>query len=65
MVGNLSVPMADNADDLEPTTATGYKVGDKKTLEELAQLDAQDGTFGSSRVAQEMERVSWSWRRCK
>ncbi|KAH6561612.1 hypothetical protein BASA50_002336 [Batrachochytrium salamandrivorans] len=29
-------------DDLAPSLTTGYKVGEKKTLEELAQLDAQD-----------------------
>ncbi len=30
-------------DDLEPTQTAGYKPGEKKTLEELAQLDAADG----------------------
>ncbi|KAL2916789.1 rho GDP dissociation inhibitor [Polyrhizophydium stewartii] len=35
--------MADNHDDeLAPSTTAGYRVGEKKTLEELAQLDAQD-----------------------
>ncbi|KAI8915987.1 immunoglobulin E-set [Gorgonomyces haynaldii] len=33
--------MADE-DDLAPSTAPGYKVGEKKTLDELANLDAQD-----------------------
>jgi Rho GDP-dissociation inhibitor len=32
-------------EELNPTNTTGYKVGEKKTLEELAQLDAQDGTL--------------------
>ena len=35
--------MAD--DDLAPSSTTGYKVGEKKTLEELAKLDQQDGNF--------------------
>ena len=35
--------MADEGDDLAPTSTAGYKVGEKKTLEELASLDAQDG----------------------
>jgi Rho GDP-dissociation inhibitor len=30
-------------EELAPTNTTGYKAGDKKTVEELAQLDAQDG----------------------
>lgn len=34
--------MADE-EDLAPTTTAGYKVGEKKTLEELAQMDAADG----------------------
>ncbi|KAI8927722.1 immunoglobulin E-set [Entophlyctis helioformis] len=35
--------MADaSQDDLAPTTTAGYKVGEKKTLQELATLDAQD-----------------------
>ncbi|KAJ3271146.1 hypothetical protein HDV01_007004 [Terramyces sp. JEL0728] len=38
--------MADE-EDLAPTATTGYKVGEKKTLEELAQLDAADGADSS------------------
>ncbi len=34
--------MADQEEDFAPSQTTGYKVGEKKTLEELAQLDAQD-----------------------
>ncbi|RKO82710.1 rho-gdp dissociation inhibitor [Blyttiomyces helicus] len=32
----------ESADDLAPTATSGYKVGAKKTVEELAQLDAAD-----------------------
>jgi len=32
----------DDADELKPTFAEGFKLGDKKTAEELAQLDAND-----------------------
>lgn len=35
--------MAD--DDFAPTSTTGYKVGEKKTVEELAKLDENDGKF--------------------
>ncbi len=34
--------MADQEDDFAPSNNTGYKVGEKKTLEELAKLDSQD-----------------------
>jgi hypothetical protein len=36
--------MADE-EDLNPSNTTGYKAGEKKTVEELAQLDAQDGFY--------------------
>lgn len=35
--------MADQEEDLAPTQTAGYNPGEKKTLEELAKLDAQDG----------------------
>lgn len=53
--------MADNEDDLLPSQTNGYKPGEKKTLEELATLDAQDGTTLSDfRVIEKVEGVSWS-----
>jgi hypothetical protein len=52
--------MAD--EDLNPTTTAGYKVGEKKTLEELAKLDEQDGiALLTTRISSQMERIS---RRC-
>ena len=36
--------MADD-EELQASETTGYKVGEKKTLEELQSLDANDGTF--------------------
>ncbi|KAL3895958.1 MAG: hypothetical protein SGCHY_004382 [Lobulomycetales sp.] len=36
------VQQEESADDLAPTATAGYKVGAKKTAEELAALDAQD-----------------------
>lgn len=35
--------MADNGDELAPENTLGYKVGEKKTIEELAKMDEQDG----------------------
>jgi Rho GDP-dissociation inhibitor len=32
----------DQQDDLAPSLTAGYKPGEKKTIEELAKLDAQD-----------------------
>ena len=41
MADNNSNP-TNEQDELNPTSTAGYKPGEKKTLEELAQLDAQD-----------------------
>ncbi|QRV76439.1 Rho GDP-dissociation inhibitor [Ceratobasidium sp. AG-Ba] len=38
----MSAPQDDHEDDLAPTTTAGYKVGQKKTVDEYAQLDAND-----------------------
>jgi hypothetical protein len=35
--------MADNQDELLPSETQGYKVSEKKTLEELQKLDENDG----------------------
>lgn len=35
--------MGEEEDDLKATATAGYKPGEKKTLEELATLDAADG----------------------
>jgi Rho GDP-dissociation inhibitor len=35
--------MEKSEDELAPSATPGYKPGEKKTLEELAKLDAQDG----------------------
>lgn len=38
--------MADKEEEeLAPTQTAGYNPGEKKTLEELAKLDAQDGMY--------------------
>ena len=34
-----------DTEDLEGTVTAGYKVGEKKTIAELAQLDQQDGIY--------------------
>ncbi|QRV91275.1 Rho GDP-dissociation inhibitor [Ceratobasidium sp. AG-Ba] len=38
----MSAPQDDHEDDLAPTTTAGYKVGQNKTVDEYAQLDAND-----------------------
>lgn len=49
--------MADE-EDLAPTQTTGYKVGEKKTIAELATLDAQDGEIiFNLRISKEMEGI--------
>jgi hypothetical protein len=37
--------MGEEDDDMKATQTAGYKPGEKKTLEELATLDAQDGNL--------------------
>ncbi|KAG9127277.1 hypothetical protein FRC07_015035 [Ceratobasidium sp. 392] len=38
----MSAPHEDHEDDLKPTATAGYKVGQKKTVDEYANLDAND-----------------------
>jgi hypothetical protein len=58
--------MAGDEEDFQVSDTTGYKVGEKKTLEELQKLDANDGTIVYfflwtlsllRRVASEVERI--------
>ncbi|KPV75012.1 uncharacterized protein RHOBADRAFT_44527 [Rhodotorula graminis WP1] len=45
MSGHAQEPSSVPEDDLAPTETTGYKVGQQKTLEELARLDAEDDSL--------------------
>lgn len=52
--------MAD-AEDLEATATAGYKVGEKKTIQELATLDNNDGTYRLIQNHSKNGRSRWDW----
>jgi hypothetical protein len=57
--------MGEEDDDMKATQTAGYKPGEKKTLEELATLDAQDGNYYfDERIFKEMERIFGCWKGC-
>jgi hypothetical protein len=68
--------MSEN-DELAPSQTTGYKVSEKKTIEELHSLDANDGIYFKTRLVRiakkvtfltnswQVERVSWNKRRSR